>query len=537
MSPTRESVSSDRVLVDMVHIAKAFGRATVLADVNLQVCAGEVHGLLGENGAGKSTLMKILAGVHRPDAGSIRVDGHERSSFSVHAAREEGISMVYQELSLVPQLSVAQNLALGREGRSLVGVVHDDSAKQRAETLLAEFDTRIRPSVRVENLKFAERQITEILKAQFGDAKVIVLDEPTASLTPREEKPLFATIARLKKAGVGVIYISHRLNEVLAITDRITVLRNGLVAGAIPTSEATVPMLVEMMSGRRVEARPSYRSSLPAGSADRGAEPGADRSAILDVQQLGGGKAVTGRRKLNEVSFRLKPGEVLGLTGLVGAGRSTLLRCLFGLERTDEGRMTLLGEGYSPTGVSTAVESGVVLIPEDRRDQGIFAGLSIEDNLTIGFPQDLATWPALVGVSPLSGKKQRTLALDLMKRLRIKATGPEQPAGELSGGNQQKIVFGKWLIRRPKLLLLDEPTAGVDVSSKNEIWQTVRQLSDEGVGVIYSSSDAEELAAICDRILVLADGQVVGELDSEAASDENAIRRAIQKHSSRGEAA
>jgi ABC-type sugar transport system ATPase subunit len=187
--------------------------------------------------------------------------------------------------------------------------------------------------------------------------------------------------------------------------------------------------------------------------------------------------------------------------------------------------------------VSTAVESGVVLIPEDRRDQGIFAGLSIEDNLTIGFPQDLATWPALVGVSPLSGKKQRTLALDLMKRLRIKATGPEQPAGELSGGNQQKIVFGKWLIRRPKLLLLDEPTAGVDVSSKNEIWQTVRQLSDEGVGVIYSSSDAEELAAICDRVLVLADGQVVGELDSEAASDENAIRRAIQKHSSRGEAA
>jgi ABC-type sugar transport system ATPase subunit len=452
----------------------------------------------------------------------------------VHAAREEGISMVYQELSLVPQLSVAQNLALGREGRSLVGIVHDDSAEQRAETLLAEFDTRIRPSVRVENLKFAERQITEILKAQFGEAKVIVLDEPTASLTPREEKPLFATVERLKNAGVGVIYISHRLNEVLAITDRITVLRNGFVAGTMPTSEATVPMLVEMMSGRRVDARPSYRSNVDPRSQQ---EPGAEPAAILDVQQLAGGRAVTGRRKLTDLSFRLMPGEVLGLTGLVGAGRSTLLRCLFGLEQTDEGRMTLLGERYSPTSVSTAVESGVVLIPEDRRDQGIFAGLSIEDNLTIGFPQDLATWSALVGVSPLSGKKERTLALDLMKRLRIKATGPEQPAGELSGGNQQKIVFGKWLIRRPKLLLLDEPTAGVDVSSKNEIWQTVRQLSDEGVGVIFSSSDAEELAAICDRILVLADGQVVGELDRNEASDEDAIRQAIQKHSSRGEAA
>ena len=528
---TEESASSDRVLVDMVHIAKAFGRATVLTDINFQVRAGEVHGLLGENGAGKSTLMKILAGVHRPDAGTIRIDGQERSHHSVRAAREEGISMVYQELSLVPQLSVAQNLVLGREGRSLVGAVRDDDAARRAETLLAEFDTRIRPSVRVEDLKFAERQITEILKAQFGEAKVVVLDEPTASLTPREEKPLFALVNRLKKAGVGVIYISHRLNEVLTVTDRITVLRNGLVAGSMPTGEATVPMLVEMMSGRRVEARPSYRS------ADGKAQLSTQPAAILDVEQLGGGRAVTGRRKLTGVSFRLMPGEVLGLTGLVGAGRSTLLRCLFGLERTDEGRMSLLGADYGPTDVSSALESGVVLIPEDRRDQGIFAGLSIEDNLTIGFPQDLASWPALVGVSPLSSRKQRTTALDLMKRLRIKATGPEQPAGELSGGNQQKIVFGKWLIRQPRLLLLDEPTAGVDVSSKNEIWQTVRQLSDEGVGVIYSSSDAEELAAVCDRILVLADGQVVGELGRDEASDEDAIRQAIQKHSSRGEAA
>jgi ABC-type sugar transport system ATPase subunit len=537
MPSTQESSSSDRVLVDMSHIAKAFGRATVLADVNFQLRAGEVHGLLGENGAGKSTLMKILAGVHRPDAGTIRVDGHERSSSSVRAAREEGISMVYQELSLVPQLSVAQNLALGREGRSLTGIVHDDTAEQRAETLLAEFDTRIRPSVRVENLKFAERQITEILKAQFGEAKVVVLDEPTASLTPREEKPLFATVARLKKAGVGVIYISHRLNEVLAITDRITVLRNGLVAGTIPTREATVPMLVEMMSGRRVEARPSYRSNVDPRSHGGEDEPGAEPTAILDVQQLGGGRTVSDRQKLTGISFRLTRGEVLGLTGLVGAGRSTLLRCLFGLERVDQGRMSLVGQDYAPTDVSGAVEAGVVLIPEDRRDQGIFPGLSIADNLTIGFPKELVAWPALRGASPLSSKRLQESALDLMKRLRIKATGPEQPAGELSGGNQQKIVFGKWLIRRPKLLLLDEPTAGVDVSSKNEIWQTVRQLSDEGVGVIFSSSDAEELAAICDRILVLADGQVVGELDRKEASDEDAIRHAIQEHSSRGEAA
>ena len=537
MATEEQLQSTDRVLVDMSHIAKRFGRATVLQDINFQVRPGEVHGLLGENGAGKSTLMKILAGVHKPDGGTIRVDGKERTSFSVQAAREEGISMVYQELSLVPQLTVAQNLILGREGRSMAGIVNDASAQQRAETLLAEFDTRIRPSVRVENLKFAERQITEILKAQFGEAKVVVLDEPTASLTPREEKPLFATVERLKRRGVGVIYISHRLNEVLAITDRITVLRNGLVEGTMRTSEATVPMLVEMMSGRRVEARPSYRSTVSPSSSEQGPEQAAEPVPVLDVQDLAGGRAVTGRFKLTGVSFRLMPREVLGLTGLVGAGRSTLLRCLFGLDHASEGRLRLLDEDYHPGHVSAAVEAGVVLIPEDRRDQGIFPGLSITDNLTIGLPKILAAWPALGGASLLSSKKVKESALDLMRRLRIKATGPGQPAGELSGGNQQKIVFGKWLIRQPRLLLLDEPTAGVDVSSKNEIWQIVRDLADDGVGVIYSSSDAEELAAICDRILVLADGQVVGELDREQASDENVIRNAIQEHSSRGTAA
>jgi ribose transport system ATP-binding protein len=487
-----------------------------------------VHALLGENGAGKSTLMKILAGVHKPDSGTIRVGGRERTSFSVHGAREEGISMVYQELSLVPQLTVAQNLILGREGRSLFSTVDDSTAERRAETLLADFDTRIRPSVRVENLRFAERQITEILKARFSESRVIVLDEPTASLTPREEEALFGIVAHMKSAGVGVIYISHRLNEVLAITDRITVLRNGHVAGTMPTSEATVPMLVEMMSGNRVDARPSYRSPGGDPSSDGGTESATVPTAILDVQGLGE------RRKLTDISFRLMPGEVLGITGLVGAGRSTLLRCLFGLEHATEGRMTLQGEDYVPQDAATAVEAGVALIPEDRRDQGIFPGLSVQDNITIGFARDLATWPALRGAAPLNGGKVRECALEIMKRLRIKAQGPQQPAGVLSGGNQQKIVFGKWLIRRPKLLLLDEPTAGVDVSSKNEIWQTIRQLADEGVGVIFSSSDAEELSAICDRILVLFNGRVVGELDRDEASDEDHIRHAIQKYSTRG---
>jgi ribose transport system ATP-binding protein len=513
-------VTSD-VLVDMSGIAKAFGRATVLADVDFQLRAGEVHGLLGENGAGKSTLMKILAGVHKPNAGTVRVDGQERSSFSVQGARDEGIAMVYQELSLVPQLTVAQNLALGREGGSLVAPVHDRGAERRAEKLLEEFDTRIRPGVRVERLRFAERQITEILKALYGEAKVIVLDEPTASLTPHEEDALFATVRRLRDAGTGVVYISHRLNEVLEITDRLTVLRDGKVVGTPETKEADVPMLVEMMSGRSVEAKPSHHAA----NGDRADTSGAP---IIEVEGLGQ------KRGLTDIDLSLRPGEVLGLTGLVGSGRSRLLRSLFGLERVHEGRMTLLGEEYRPRNAHAAIQAGVVLVPEDRRDEGIFPGLSVEDNLTIGFPQDLATWPALRGLGPLSRGRERKTATELMERLKIKATGPKQAVGLLSGGTQQKIVFGKWLIRRPKLLLLDEPTAGVDVNTKNEIWETVRQLAEDGVGVIYSSSDAEELAAISDRILVLAGGRVAGELDREDARDEDAIWQAIQSLSSSG---
>jgi len=504
------------VLVAMNHIVKAFGRAVVLNDVGFEVRAGEVHALLGENGAGKSTLMKILAGVHRPDAGTVVAGGVERTDFSVRGAHGEGISMVYQELSLVPQLTVAQNLMLGREGGSLWGRLHDRGAERKAAALLTRFDTRIRPGAKASSLAFAERQITEILKALAADAKVIVLDEPTASLTPREEERLFDTVRGLKEAGVGVVYISHRLGEVLQITDRITVLRNGKVVGAMATEEATVPMLVEMMSGTALPERPSYR----------GAEP-ATGSPILQVRELGPGRGRAG------IDFDLRRGEVLGVTGLVGSGRSTLLRHLFGLQRPHTGQTTLLGKDYRPRSAADAVAAGVVLVPEDRREQGIFPGLSVEDNLTIGFLRELARWPALRGLGPLSKKAKSTLADDAIKALRIKTPGRRQQVGVLSGGTQQKIVFGKWLIQRPALLLLDEPTAGVDVNTKNEIWQTVRELAKDGVGVLYSSSDAEELATICDRVLVVHRGQVVGELTGPEASDENAIRQAIQNLSSR----
>jgi ribose transport system ATP-binding protein len=503
------------VLVAMNHIVKAFGRAVVLNDVGLRVRAGEVHALLGENGAGKSTLMKVLAGVHRPDAGTVVVGGVERTDFSVRGAHDEGISMVYQELSLVPQLSVAQNLMLGREGGSLWGRLHDRGAERKAAELLTRFDTRIRPGATVSSLAFAQRQITEILKALAADAKVIVLDEPTASLTPREEERLFDTVRGLKEAGVGVVYISHRLGEVLRITDRITVLRNGQVAGTMATEEATVPMLVEMMSGTAPPERPSYRGTEPAAG-----------SPILRVRELGPGRGRAG------IDFDLRRGEVLGVSGLISSGRSTLLRHLFGLQRPRTGQMTLLGKDYQPRNAADAVAAGVVLVPEDRREQGIFPGLSVEDNLTISFPRELARWPALRGLSPLSTKAKSTLADNAIKALRIKTPSRGQRVGVLSGGTQQKIVFGKWLIQRPALLLLDEPTAGVDVNTKNDIWQTVRGLAKDGVGVLYSSSDAEELATICDRVLVVHKGQVVGELTGPEAGEENAIRQAIQNLSS-----
>jgi ribose transport system ATP-binding protein len=451
-------------------VRKAFGATTALAGVDFDVRAGEVHALVGENGAGKSTLMKILSGAHAADAGEVLLEGLPLVPAGPADARDRGIAMIYQELTLAPHLTVEQNVALGREPRRL-GWVRRTAARESAGEALARLGRPdVPPGRRVADLSPGDRQIVEIARAIAFSAKVVVMDEPTSSLTRPDALRLFDVVRRLRAAGTSVIYISHFLDEVREIADRFTVLRDGRTTGTGDVATTSIPAIVEMMVGRRIaELYPRV--------------PRAPGPVVLRVH------GVSGRPPLDAATFDLRAGEILGIAGLVGSGRTELLRAIFGLDRVRSGEAEATGRGAG-------------LLSEDRKGEGLALNLPIDVNLT------LSRLGPLSRLGWVSARRRARIAVDWMARLGIRARSPAQPARELSGGNQQKVALARLLHHDVDVLLLDEPTRGVDVGSKVEIYRLVGELAARGKGIVFVSSYFPELLGVCDRIAVMRRGRL-----------------------------
>jgi ribose transport system ATP-binding protein len=482
--------SSAPPVLELLGIRKAFDRVEVLHGVDLVARQGEIHGLVGANGAGKSTLMKILDGVYQADEGTIRIDGREATYSDPRGARDQGIAMVFQEFSLIPTMTVAQNLFLTREPRTTGGLIDDAEADRRTRDVLDRLGVEIGPRAVVGSLPVGKRQLVEIAKALSQDARILILDEPTASLSHTEIEILFALMRRLRDRGIAIIFISHHLQELAAVCDRVTVLRDGLVALSATLDRVTLGDIIGAMVG----------SAAPAEAA-REEHPVPLDDPVLEVRGL------TWPGRLRDIGFTLHRGEILGVAGLLGSGRTELLASLFGIHPPDAGEIRLRGTLVSFGDPGSAIRAGLSLVPEDRRRQGILPDESIRMNVLLPIWRRLARGPFI------DDARGRSIVGDLMARLQIRATGMEQVVRRLSGGNQQKVVVGKSLSSEPSILLLDDPTVGIDVQSKRELAAAIRRIAAGGSSVLLVSSEFDELAALCDRVLVLRRGALVGELD------------------------
>lgn len=484
-------------------ISKRFGAVQALAGVDFEVRAGEVHALVGENGAGKSTLVKILQGVHQADEGGLEIGGRRVQLRSVADAQRAGIATIFQEFSLIPELTVAQNVLLNREQRRL-GLIDDRAAEARAREVLAELGVDIDVRRPLRSLGTAQWQLTEIAKAVAQDARVLIMDEPTASLATGETEALFRLIRRLKERGMAIVYISHRMHEIFAICDRVTVLRDGRRVISAPIGDLSLEETIAHIVGREAGDALAWRErERPAG------EP------LLRVQGLSG-------RRLRDVSFDLGRGEVLGVAGLMGSGRTELLETLFGVRRPAAGTFELDGTPLRLRGTHEAIAAGIALVPGDRRRQGLVLAHSVRDNLLLTLLSEVSR----LGV--IRERHASGVAREMVERLRVRTDSVARPVGLLSGGNQQKVVLGKWLKRAPRVLLMDEPTAGIDIGAKGEIVTLIRGLADAGAGVIVASSELPELLAVSDRVLILSAGRVAAELDRREVADDEHLNRVIQ---------
>ena len=492
-------------VVQMRNINKSFYGIPVLVDVDLEILPGEVHALAGGNGAGKSTLMKILQGVYSRDSGEIEIEGRPVALNSIHDAKAAGIGMVFQEFSLVPSLTVAQNMYLTVEPTGRTGLINDREARRLAAQVFSEMDVAVDPAATVRNLPTALWQLTEIAKALSQDARVLIMDEPTASLARHEVEALFELISRLKARGISIIYISHRMDEVYRIADRITILRDGKRLLTEPLSAVTPEEIVEGIVGRRVDGALEYQERRKAADAD----------ILLEAVDLRAG------RRVNGISFQLRRGEIIGLAGLMGSGRTELAQCLFGIDRPESGEIRIQGEVVDIQSPGAAVEAGLALIPEDRREQGLVLDHSVRENILLPLMDRIRSGPLL---NRGAGKR---LAAELIDRFSVKVADAEKPVRTLSGGNQQKVVIAKWLGTEPKVLIMDEPTAGVDIGTKSEIVGIIRELADSGQGIIVISSEYPELLAVSDRVLIMRDGQIVKELERSEIPDEESLQLAV----------
>lgn len=469
-------------LLELRQLVKNYGGVRALRGVDFDLRAGEVHALLGENGAGKSTLIKVVTGAHAPNGGTITLAGQTVSGLTPATARALGIACIYQQPALFPDLTVAENLALRLNVPSTAARMRWSDCRARATRLLARIGAEISPDAEVRSLSMPEQQLVEIACALGSGARIVIMDEPTASLTQKEQHLLFAVVRDLRQNGVGVIYISHRLEEIFALADRVTVLRDGQSVGTHPVTGIDEAGLIRLMVGREVaQIYPAAESA-----------PGA---VVLSLNQLGCRSS-----GVSNVSFDVRAGEIFGLGGLVGAGRTELARILFGLTPADSGTITLGGQPLTLRTPQAALAHGIAYVPEDRRRHGVVLDLPISHNLTMAIHRRLfpTTW--------LRFGAERALTLDYIRDLAVKCSGPEARGGSLSGGNQQKVSLARWLATKPKLLILDEPTQGVDVGAKSEIHKIVRRLAKEGLAVILISSDLPEVIGLSDRIGVMGGG-------------------------------
>ncbi|AXB43622.1 sugar ABC transporter ATP-binding protein [Amycolatopsis albispora] len=492
-------------LVAMTGVSKSYGGVRAIRDADFTVHAGEVHALLGENGAGKSTLMKVLAGEVGGHQGEIRIDG-EPVRFSGPAdAQRAGISMIPQELDLVPALSVAENIFLGREPRNRIGALDRRRMLAAARELLARTGVDLDPKRPVEQLRTGEQQLVTIAKALSLDARVLIMDEPTSALPPAEAEQLFRVIAELRAGGAGIVYISHRMAEIGQVADRATVLRNGQVVAEFDAREMTAEQASEAMVGRRVDLLFHTETAAAGGK------------ALLEVDNLvlRPRRPVPGRREPAGISLRVGEGEIVGLAGLLGSGRTELLETLYGVGTPGRwtGSVRLHGTEIHPKGPRDALRRGIAFVPEDRRTSGLALEHSVLANTVLSVVDRIGRF----GVVPAA--RERRAAMGTAERLGIKLSGLAAPAGSLSGGNQQKVVLGRNLLTEPALLLLDDPTRGVDVGAKAEIYQLLSEIAAQGVGVLLASSELAELMGVCDRVVVLREGRSVRELHTEEAGE------------------
>lgn len=512
--PSVAALSPDMAapLIRVAGVTKRFGGVQALRGVNLEVLPGEVHALLGENGAGKSTLIKILSGVHACDQGVIEIDGARVAFDSPAKSRDAGVAVVYQDLSLVESMSVGANLMLGREPRTRFGFVKKRELMAHVGEFLTAHGIPLDPRAMVGSLPFAYRQMTEICKALMGDVRVLILDEPTSALTGGEEEILFKAIRTVTDRGVGVIYVTHRLNEVFRISQRVTVFRDGANAGSYTTAQTNMKELVAAIVGPGHAAM--HAREVAAGT-PRVLASGLEAKPVLTMTNVS-------NDRLHDVSLMVRQGEIHGLAGLIGSGRTEILQTLFGLREVTQGTLAINGQQAERLTPAAAIKLGIALVPEDRHVEGLVLDHSIERNLTLPWLTRFsrAGW--------LQSHAAAQQAKSAMKLLAVKAPGPTTQVKFLSGGNQQKVVFAKWNNPRPTLLLLDEPTVGVDVGAREELYAVVHDAARAGTGVLVVSSDLDELLRLCDRISIVVDGAIVNTVDRESVSNAEALHHLIQ---------
>ncbi len=489
-------------VLEMKNISKSFPGVKALSNVNLAIYPGEVHALLGENGAGKSTLIKILAGIYQADQGEILLDGKPAKLDSVEKSMKAGISVIHQELCLAENMSVAQNIFMGRERTNgPLKTLDKKGMERKAQAILDENGLSIYADALVGSLTVAQQQMVEIAKALSQDARIIVMDEPTASLSDKEVISLFETIKSLKKKGVAIIYISHRLDELYQICQRVSVLRDGEYIGTGELNSLDRMQLIKMMVGRELNelfVKPITKVGKP----------------LLEVRNISSGMLV------KDVSFTLYQGEILGFYGLVGAGRTELMRVIFGVDRPQRGEIWLDGKKISIKNTLDAIRHGIALVPESRKQQGAVMIKDVEYNLVLSILDQV-----YLGI--LENKKKRKKIVDeYISRLRIKVSSPAQLMRNLSGGNQQKVIIAKWLATTPKILILDEPTRGIDVGAKKEIYQIMSDLAKQGVSIIMVSSDMPEIINMSTRIITMQNGRITSEMDNKDITQEELIIKA-----------
>ena len=490
-------------LVQMKNIAKSFSGTKVLKGVNLELGHGEILALLGENGAGKSTLMKILSGIYSKDEGEIYLDGELYHFQNPKEAQNQGVAIIHQEMNLCNDLSVSENIFLGREVMDGLRLNHK-KMDEEAQKILDDLGISMKSTELAGDLKVSEQQMVEIAKALSQDAKVLIMDEPTSALSRKEIEDLFRVIRKLRDEGRGIIYISHRLDELRAIVDKVSILRDGenVISGDL--KDFSIDDIIRHMVGREIQDK------FPRIHSEKGKE-------ILRVERLNAGP------KVRNISFSLYEGEILGIAGLMGAGRTEMTRALFGVDEKTSGKIYLFGEEVKANSPKESIELGMALIPEDRRKDGLCTDLSIRENISL---PNLDSMKNSLGI--LSKVLELKISEDTIKSLNVKAKDREMISKNLSGGNQQKVVLGKWLVRNPKVILFDEPTRGIDIGAKVEIYQIMNDLKKKGVGVLFISSEMEEVLGMSDRILIFCDGRITGELSREEANQENILKFATR---------